>query len=202
MSARGRLPAIGWCALESSQLGELQAFHSNVLYYDAPWDPLKHTESTHWKGIDSFISFHVDERIKLFAFQNTLNFWKKGIHCELIERLKALLENQHAIPLPALDGEDQAKSEKREERALMPNADVDVFFLWIVRPEHVEPFMKQTVVYPDSTRSDHDWTSGPKSAVHLPYNTGVVSIADLLLSVTSALDEPPPKKVSKGRDKW
>ncbi|KAK2953190.1 hypothetical protein BLNAU_11815 [Blattamonas nauphoetae] len=181
------LPLIQRCALESSQLGRLQAFESNVLYYEAPWDTLKHTERTYWKGIDYFIFFRDEDGIKLFAFQNTVNAWQKDLNFELIERLKTLLENQHANTLSEARRTFPGGSKKNLEAQIVK---VDVFFLWIVRPDHVEPFLKQTVVFPDSPRSDHDWTSRQtKSRVCLPYNTGVVSVADLLLSIPSALDE-------------
>ncbi|KAK2942357.1 hypothetical protein BLNAU_22744 [Blattamonas nauphoetae] len=49
------LPVIERCALESSELGGLEAVASNVLYYEPPWDPQRHKENTTWKGIDSFV---------------------------------------------------------------------------------------------------------------------------------------------------
>ncbi|KAK2943250.1 hypothetical protein BLNAU_21822 [Blattamonas nauphoetae] len=104
------------------------------------------------------------------AFQNTVNDWQKELNFKLIERLKTLLENQHA--------------------EAQPGVVVDVFFVWIVRPHLVEHFVKQTVVFPDSAQSRHKWKFGKyRSRVSLPCNAGVVSIADLLFSVPSALDD-------------
>ncbi|KAK2948959.1 hypothetical protein BLNAU_16065 [Blattamonas nauphoetae] len=182
------LPVISRCPLLSSQLDELQRFSNNVLYYETLHDPKSDSTEDPWKGIDSFIYLLVDGRIKLFAFQNTVNDWPKLMDYQLIERLKTLLENQCAMPLPETGNREAVGSKKNGENILRPRTTVDVFFIWIVRPEHVEPFMKQTVVFPDSQRSDHDWMSGPKSAVPLPYNTGVVSIADLLFNEHSTSD--------------
>ncbi|KAK2961129.1 hypothetical protein BLNAU_3897 [Blattamonas nauphoetae] len=122
------------------------------------------------KHFVSFIFFHVEGRIKLFASKNTVNAWQKDLNFELIDRLKTQLEKQHAEGLPG--------------------AVVDVFFIWIVRPHLVGPFVKQTVVLPDSTQYNHDWTCRRKrSRVNLPFNTGVVSIADLLFNVPFPLDD-------------
>ncbi|KAK2963622.1 hypothetical protein BLNAU_1187 [Blattamonas nauphoetae] len=180
-------PVIYRCPLLSSQLDELQSFESDVLYYEILFDPQSDATGDPWKGIDSFIFFHVAGRIKLFAFQNTVNDWKKEMNYQLIERLKTLLELQYAKPLPKPDYEDRTESEKEKESVLMSNADLDVFFLWIVRPEHVEPFIKKTVIFPKSPRSDHDWTSRRKKETTISMTSLSIDQKTLLLDVLQVL---------------
>ncbi|KAK2948624.1 hypothetical protein BLNAU_16443 [Blattamonas nauphoetae] len=158
-------PIINHRPLLSSQLIQADTLTNNVLYYEMIFDPRKKTQETPWKGINSFIFFLVEDSILLFTFNNAVNSSPKPVDNELIEALKNKLVNQ-------VHQERVAMAREVNQPVPTHPPAVEVFFIWIVRPESVESYTSGS-------------TPKTQKAIDLNCKIGVVSVADLLLNECS-----------------
>ncbi|KAK2944612.1 hypothetical protein BLNAU_20470 [Blattamonas nauphoetae] len=148
-----RFPSIGRCPMLLSRLCATPTLAPNVLYYEALYEPVIKARSPHWIGIDSFIFFLGPNSIRLFTFLNAVNPDRNETGNELIDLLKTQLENRYALTKPGVK--------------------VEVFFMWIVKPEDVPEYLEK---------------------VNHRYKTGVISVSDLLFNECSRMTGPLVKR--------
>ncbi|KAK2948636.1 hypothetical protein BLNAU_16455 [Blattamonas nauphoetae] len=167
-------PVIDRRAVQSAELDAADAFANNVLYYESLYDSALDKEHRSWKGIDSFIVSQHEDSFKLLTFRNAVNSKHKPFNSLLIERLKNLMADQHT------------KTVRSGKKILRRKAEVDVYFIWIVRSEDVKKYIDQHTVFQDPKKRH--------SSAYLPFKTGVVSVSDLLLNEFSGLKGPLTKR--------
>ncbi|KAK2943553.1 hypothetical protein BLNAU_21540 [Blattamonas nauphoetae] len=148
-SFRCEFPSIDRRPLLMSQLADTR-LTNNILYYETLCNPLKNSPNRPWKGIDSFIYFLNDKSIELYTFQNAVNSKRKDINFQLIERLKGMLEHQYSDSSTHPDHMHKGKSTKMKTKVGKGETNVEVYFIWVVRPEQVESYAERTNMFQDA----------------------------------------------------
>ncbi|KAK2941484.1 hypothetical protein BLNAU_23601 [Blattamonas nauphoetae] len=183
-----RFPVIDRCPMRSEQLSVHGPFQHNVLYYESLYDPVNRKNSEAWPGIDSFIYFLVDDHIKLFTFQITVNPEHKDVSFRLIQSLKGRLARQYAITLPEVDDAHSSRLAPKKKKKKTENREVEVYFIWIVKPKHVPVYQRRTRTFLEPKRAEGFTPQNRRSRDYLTYKIGVVSVTDLLFNEHSGMD--------------
>ncbi|KAK2951303.1 hypothetical protein BLNAU_13790 [Blattamonas nauphoetae] len=179
-------PVIDRCALRSSQLDDIQYFKSNVLYCDSLIGSEMEQEQKSWTGINFFIFFHDKDSIKLFTFHTAVNSNDAVLNYRLIEKVKNVLEIQHSREITTQLPKHTSRSMNQETTIEIGKEMVEVFFIQIVRPEDVLPYIPRNKVFRDHEKK--------ASSGYGSYRTGVVSISDLLFNEYSGWEGPVTKR--------
>ncbi|KAK2949543.1 hypothetical protein BLNAU_15525 [Blattamonas nauphoetae] len=154
-----QLPVIGHQAKTEDEILSRRstAFRilTDVFYHETTYDAQARHNCRHWRGIDSFVYLQeqtpsVNEDVQtvhtLYTFKSTLSNTPNPCNTVLIDAIRDKIAGQQKVE----------------------QADINVFFLWIVLAEHVGSF--RNVMQRDDL------------STQLPVNTGVVSVSDLLVT--------------------
>ncbi|KAK2940435.1 hypothetical protein BLNAU_24657 [Blattamonas nauphoetae] len=185
-----RFPVIDRCPMRSEQLSVHGPFQHNVLYYESLYDPVNRKNSEAWPGIDSFIYFLVDDHIKLFTFQITVNPKHKDVSFRLIQSLKGRLASQYPKALPEVNDAHSSRLAPKKKKKKTENREVEVYFIWIVKPQHVPEYQRRTRTFVATKIAESLTPQNRRSRDYLTYKIGVVSVTDLLFNEHSGMNTP------------
>ncbi|KAK2941481.1 hypothetical protein BLNAU_23598 [Blattamonas nauphoetae] len=129
-----------------------------------------------------------DDHIKLFTFQITVNPKHKDVSFRLIQSLKGRLASQYPKALPEVN--DAHSSRLAPKKKKTENREVEVYFIWIVKPQHVPEYQRRTRTFVATKIAESLTPQNRRSRDYLTYKIGVVSVTDLLFNEHSGMNTP------------